>query len=162
MSNLSQIQFCQEDARLAIVRLPIDQLFVSQGNIRKLEIEAKDLIPSIIEQGRVIKPLDVYREGDRYAIIDGQRRFLAVKQIVVEHPDLKDNLGLLPCVVHADVHNEEEAFKFSFTNSILSKDTPPLDKARAARKLIEQYGSQDEVCKRFGISYTVVPRWNFE
>lgn len=84
---------------LEVVEIPLDHLFVSENNIRRLQIEAQDLIPSIIQEGKIIKPLDVYRVGDRYAIIDGQRRFLAVKQIVVDYLDLRDKFDLLPCVV---------------------------------------------------------------
>jgi len=133
-----------------IVELPIEQLFISKGNVRTLQIESEELIPSIIQEGKIIKPLDVYPAGDNFAAIDGQRRLLALQKILNDQPELKDKFSLVPCIVHYDIHNDEEALEFSFINSILGRDTPPLDKARAARLLIEKYGSQQQVCKRFG------------
>lgn len=135
---------------LKVTPVPIEQLFVSEGNVRKLQTEAEKLIPSILKDG-IIKPLDVYQVEERFAIIDGQRRYLAVKKILEDHPEQKDRFGEISCVVHDDIRDENQAMEFSFKDTLHKKDAHPLDKARAIRKLIELHGRLQKVSEETGI-----------
>lgn len=132
--------------------IEIEKLFVSEGNIRKLEIEAASLIPSIKRNG-IKKPLDVYEEGDRFGIIDGQRRYLACLKIIKDNlsPEIVQRIMKLPCVVHRDVKTISQAQEFSLTDVLLKKDINPLDKAKAIREEIKKLGTLKEVSEKYGI-----------
>jgi len=130
--------------------ITIEKLSVSSGNIRKLEVEADALIPSIERDG-VREPLHVYRSGDGYRIIDGQRRFLAAKKI---------GLKALPCLILPSVEDEVQALEFSFIQTILRKDVHPLDKARAVKELIVKLGSLEAIYEKYGIPKSTLSQWN--
>jgi len=130
--------------------IPLCQLYISRGNIRKLEIEADALIPSIQKDG-IREPLQVYRSGDSYRIIDGQRRFLAAKKI---------GLKVLPCLILSGVGDEVQAQEFSFIQTILRKDVHPLDKARVVEELIARLGSLEAIHQKYGIPKSTLSQWN--
>ncbi|MFX0108366.1 MAG: ParB/RepB/Spo0J family partition protein, partial [Candidatus Hodarchaeota archaeon] len=86
-------------AKTRITQVPIEKLFISKGNIRTLEVEAEELVPSIRKDG-VKKPLNVYPAGDRFGIWDGQRRYLAAKKV---------GLKSLLCIVYEEIRDEGQA-----------------------------------------------------
>lgn len=115
-------------------QIPIKKLFISKGNIRKLDVEAEELIPSIKKDG-VKKPLNVYPAGDKFGIWDGQRRYLAAKKV---------GLKYLPCFVYKEIKDEGQAKEFSLIDTLLRTDVNPLDKAKAIVEEKEKLGSLKE------------------
>lgn len=132
-----------------VTEIPVEQLFISKCNVRTLQVEAEALIASIMKDG-INKPLDVYGSGREYAIIDGQRRFLAVMKILEQHPELRDRLGRLPCIIKTDI-NDENATQFSLKEFMHRKEICDLDKAKAIRRLKEKYGTLEKLSKETGI-----------
>jgi len=133
-----------------IEKIGIEKLHVSGGDIRKFDVEADDILASVKKEG-VREPIHVYPAEGRFAIIDGQRRFQAARRA---------GLREVPCVVHREIHNEEQAFEFSFRHSILAKNVHPLDKARAVRRMIQREGSLATVCAKYGIPKSTLSQWN--
>lgn len=139
----------QDESETKISMIPIEKLFISRANIRTLQIEAEALIPSIMKDG-ISKPLDVYSSGNMLAIMDGQRRFLAVIRILEQHPELRKRLGRLPCIIRPGI-DDEKAVEFSLKEFMHRKDVCDLDKARAIRKLRETHGTLEKMSKETGI-----------
>jgi ParB/RepB/Spo0J family partition protein len=128
----------------------IEKLYVAGGDIRRFDVEANKLVVSIRKYG-VKEPIHTYARDGKYAIIDGQRRFIAANKL---------GLREVPCVVHAEVRNDEEAFEYSFSYDILARNPHRLDKARAIRRMIEKEGSVEAVHAKYGIPKSVLSQWD--
>jgi len=139
------------DFKYDATSIPIEKLSISEGNIRKLCVEAEELIPSIRKEG-VREPLHVYQnKDDRFAIIDGQRRFLAAKKI---------GLTSLPCIIHPEIENEAQAKEYSFIQTLLKKDANPLDKAKAIREMKTKLGTLQKVHEKYGIPISTLSQYD--
>jgi len=138
------------DLKYNVSLIPIEKLSISEGNIRKLCVEAEELIPSIQKEG-VKEPLHVYESKDGYAIIDGQRRFLAAKKI---------ELTSLPCIIHPEIENEAQAKEYSFIQTLLKKDANPLDKAKAIREMKTKLGTLQKVHEKYGIPISTLSQYD--
>jgi len=133
-----------------IEKIGIEKLHVSGGDIRKFDAEADDILVSVKKEG-VREPIHVYPAEGQFAIIDGQRRLQAARRA---------GLREVPCVVHREIHTEEQAFEFSFRHSIMAKNVHPLDKARAVRRMIQREGSLATVCAKYGIPKSTLSQWD--
>ncbi len=70
--------------------IPIDQIVVSElGNPReKISREVvTDLVESIRSVGTVLVPILVYEKGNKYVLLDGERRWRAMCKLAEEHPE---------------------------------------------------------------------------
>lgn len=113
--------------------VPLSQLVVSPWNARPsdLDVEAlQKLIVAISCAGGVQSPLHVYPDegSDRYAIIDGQRRFHAATAL---------NLAALPCIVH-DRMDALRLYAMSFGLSETGEKPSALDNALMWSRLQEE------------------------
>lgn len=133
-----------------IEKIRIEKLRISGGDIRKFDVEADDILVSVKKEG-VREPIHVYPAEGQFAIIDGQRRFQAARRA---------GLREVPCVVHREIHTEEQAFEFSFRHSILARNVHPLDKARAVRRMIQKEGGLATVCAKYGIPKSTLSQWD--
>jgi len=91
------------NSKVALV--PIEQLFVPQEGINwEMETDAEELVEWILQRGiQGIRRVQfhVYRVGDRFSLSEHQwTTFLAVRKIRQEHPEHREALGLLHCIVH--------------------------------------------------------------
>ena len=131
--------------------IQIEKLSISDGNVRKLCVEAEELIPSIKKEG-VKEPLHVYKnKDDGFAIMDGQRRFLAAKKI---------GLRSLPCIIHTEMENEAQAKEYSFIQTLYKKDVHPLDKAKAIREMKTKLGTLQKVHEKYGIPISTLSQYD--
>lgn len=118
-----------KNVRIDVVDIPVEELQPDLEQPRRyqleLELQSKGLDPSsakqpdgielatrfdelrnsVIENEGISMPLVVEKANDTFRIIDGDRRFGAVRSILAddkvmeEHPDLKQQLAKLPCLV---------------------------------------------------------------
>jgi len=130
--------------------LPIDKIDISISNVRKSNLEEgiTELANSIEEIG-VQQPIVVYREGDRYKLIIGQRRYLACKKL-----ELKE----IPALI-TSVKDETEATVKSFSENIHRLDLDYRDKMQVAIELLNKFGSIDKVADHLGIHDQTVRRY---
>lgn len=87
----------------------------------------RELSESIKEEG-LLQPILVYRKGERYGIIAGDCRFLAISRLAWSH---------IPAIIK-DV-SEEQIHIQRATENILRHDMTPVEEARTYRDLIDNF-----------------------
>ncbi|HBP43847.1 MAG TPA: chromosome partitioning protein ParB [Clostridiales bacterium] len=101
----------------------------------------KELADSIKVHG-VIQPIIVNKNGDRYIIVAGERRFRASKMA---------GLKVIPAIVKD--YSEQQIKEISLLENIQREDLNPVEVANAMRELLEIYGwTQDVLADRLGKS----------
>ena len=133
----------EKSERLEFAYLPLDLIDVSPSNVRKSNLEEgiKELADSIREEG-VQQPVMVFKKGERYELIIGQRRYSA------SHKAGKTEI---PAVI-AKVKDGTHALIKSFSENIHRLDLDYRDKMQVALELQEKLKSLEAVAKRLGVS----------
>ncbi|MGH9459351.1 MAG: ParB/RepB/Spo0J family partition protein [Thermoanaerobaculia bacterium] len=99
-----------------------------------------ELAASIREHG-VVQPILVARNGDRYQLIAGERRFRAAR---------KAGLAKIPAVVKQNAARAE-VLEIALIENIQRADLNPIEEAIAYKQLHDEFGlTQDEIAKRVG------------
>src|SRR5262245_4096268 len=129
--------------RQAPLEADIDRLapndFQPRGSVD--ETRLNDLAQSIRANG-LIQPIVVRREGDRYQIIAGERRWRAAKLA-----------GLLrvPIVVRDVVPGEKSQLELALVENIQREDLNPIDEALAYKRLADQFElTQEQIAAAVG------------
>lgn len=113
-------------------------------NTEKLE----ELAQSIRENG-IVQPLLVRRNGFRYQLISGERRWRASQMA---------GLKKVPAVVR-DIP-DEKVLELSLIENIQRENLNPIEEAQAFQKLIDVLGiTQEEVAKRVGRDRTSITNY---
>ena len=124
-----------------LIELEIDQLDPADIQPRKYFNENKlnELAQSIKTNG-IIQPIIARRQGDRFQIIAGERRWRAA-QIA--------GLRRVPCVVKEIP--EENVLELSLIENIQREELNPIEEANAYKKLLERLEvTQEEIARRVG------------
>ena len=109
------------------------------------EEELQELADSIRQHG-VIQPLIVTKEGERYQIVAGERRWRAARLA---------GLREVPVIVRE--YEDQKAAEVSLIENIERKDLDPIEEAQAFKKLIEDYNlTQEELSERMSRSRTSI------
>ena len=127
--------------RKGVVMLGIEEIQPDRGQPRRYfdEQHILELAESIRAKG-VLQPLLVRREGEGYALVDGERRWRAAQRA---------GLRELPCIIR-DV-SEPEAFELALIENIQREDLNAIEEAEAYQRLIEYHGlTQEELAQRVG------------
>jgi ParB family chromosome partitioning protein len=134
-----------------IQRIPLEQLDVSGQNVRKRSPTAgvPELAENLDEIGQQ-QPIVVQREGDRYRIVVGQRRYLAAKQL---------GWPALDAVVLDEPLSEVDRILVSLSENVQRRDLEPEDKSEAVGYLLRMLGSAKEVAHRIGVTERTVKKW---
>lgn len=127
--------------------IPLVDIIVSESNVRKTEVEEgiDELAQSIKDIG-LQQPVVVYKEGGKYYLLIGQRRFLACKRL---------RLKKIPALIQK-VKNETDAKIISFSENIHRRDLNYRDKMRVAVELMRSLKSIGKVAGRLGVSSQTV------
>ncbi len=132
-------------------RIPLDQLIISESNVRKREITADlDQLAYSMATFGLQQPIVVQRRGDRFEILIGQRRYLAAKRL---------GWDLIPARVREAPVDELEAKVVSFSENVQRRDLSPRDKADTCSYLLKQLGSVTSVARHLGITDQTVRKW---
>ena len=133
----------QGRARSAPVEADIDRLapndFQPRGSLDEARLQ--DLAQSIRANG-LIQPIIVRKEGDRFQIIAGERRWRAAKLA-----------GLLrvPIVVRDVVPGEKSQLELALVENIQREDLNPIDEALAYKRLTDQFElTQEQIAAAVG------------
>lgn len=131
--------------------LPLENLDISEFNVRRREITADldDLANSISRFG-LHQPIVVTRKGERYAVLIGQRRYLAAKQLGMDQ---------LPALVLTQTPEQVQATVLSLSENVHRRDLSPRDKADACVYLREQLGAVRDVAEAIGVTPQTVRNW---
>jgi ParB family chromosome partitioning protein len=97
-----------------------------------------------------LEPIGVFREGDRYKGIWGQRRWMAAEIA---------SLDLVPAVVHPKPLSEVEASEIRLIENVAREGLRPMELAAGLAQLIKLGGlSATEVAKRVGLNPATVTK----
>ena len=130
-----------------VVDLPLTSIDPNQDQARRRfdEKALTELSQSIGEVG-VIQPIVVARNGDRYTIIAGERRFRASRMAGME---------TIPAIVRDwDEHRRMAA---SLVENLQRDDLNPIEEASGIQALMDRFGmTQDQVARQLGKSRPAV------
>ena len=139
---------------MEIANIEIFKLYISNINVRKTltseedETGIEDLANDINTNG-LINPITVRLNNDKYEIIAGQRRYLAMKQLNKTH---------IPCnVLNVDIQKAEE---ISLVENVQRNQMTTCDKIRSYTKLYDVYnGDIDKVISAIHISKPTIQKY---
>jgi ParB family chromosome partitioning protein len=127
------------------LQIPIDVIDPSPFQPRQAFDGIEELISSIKEKG-VLEPILVRRQGSRYQIIAGERRFRAAREA---------GLTNVPCI-ELDV-DDRGCLEISLVENIQRRDLTPFEEADALRQLKEQFDyTHDQIARQLGRSRTTI------
>jgi len=143
--------------KIKLEHIPIDRIDISKLNVRKTEPEKGigELASSIEEIG-LQQPIVVYKKGDRYKLIIGQRRYHACKKLGWKE---------IPAII-TTIKSETEATIASFSENIHRLDLSYRDKMAVSTALLNKFDAVDQVAKHLGVTpqavrnylgYAIVP-----
>jgi ParB family chromosome partitioning protein len=125
----------------SLLQLPVEAIERNPNQPRKRFEEAKleELAASIREHG-IVEPILVRREGGRYRILAGERRWRAAQRA---------GLREIPAVVREA--SEREAFELALVENLQREDLNAIEEAEAYEVLIDDHGlTQEAIAQRVG------------
>jgi ParB family chromosome partitioning protein len=127
-------------------QVPVDAIDPNPQQPRRV-FEATDLerLADSIRRHGVLQPVVVRREGDRYQLVVGERRWRAAQQA---------GLAELPAVV-ADVAPRDR-LELALVENVQRRDLNPIELAHAFEALAEGGATQEEIGSRVGLDRSSV------
>jgi ParB family chromosome partitioning protein len=125
----------------SLLQLPVETIERNPSQPRKRFDEQKleELAASIREHG-VVEPILVRREGGKYRILAGERRWRAAQRA---------GLKEVPAVLREA--SERQAFEIALVENLQREDLNAIEEAEAYEVLIEEHGlTQDAIAQRVG------------
>ena len=141
---LANVEDVREDRRqdeTVVVSVAISKIIPNPDQPRKTfnEESIKELSDSIKEHG-IIQPLIVKKDGSRYIIIAGERRYRAAELA---------GLAEVPVIVK-DL-SEQKSREISLIENLQREDLNPIEEAMAIKELMVSYDmTQEEIAKKLG------------
>ncbi len=125
----------------SLLSLPIEAVERSPSQPRKRfeETRLEELAASIREHG-VVEPILVRREGARYRILAGERRWRAAQRA---------GLKEIPAILRDS--SDREAFEIALVENLQREDLNAIEEAEAYEVLVEEHGlTQERISERVG------------
>jgi ParB family chromosome partitioning protein len=125
----------------AVLQLPVEQVERNARQPRKRFDEAglAELAASILEHG-VVEPILVRRDGARYRIVAGERRWRAAQRA---------GLREIPAIVREAT--DREAFELALVENLQRTDLNAIEEAEAYEVLAREHGlTQEQVAAKVG------------
>jgi len=125
----------------SLLQLPVEAIERNPNQPRKRFEEKKleELAASIREHG-IVEPILVRREGGKYRILAGERRWRAAQRA---------GLKEVPAVLREA--SERQAFEIALVENLQREDLNAIEEAEAYEVLIEEHGlTQDAIAQRVG------------
>lgn len=132
----------QQEASAGLAEVSIDRISPNPYQPRKTFNEAsiEELARSVREHG-IVQPLVVTRQGDRFRLIAGERRFRAAK---------KAGLTTVPVVIK-ELAREGDLLEIALIENIQREDLNPMEEAVAYEQLHQEFGmTQEEISRKVG------------
>ena len=137
----------QSEAVKSEVTVKIESIIANEKQPRKNfnEEELSQLTESVRQYG-VLQPLLVKKEGEKYRIIAGERRYRAAKEA---------GLKEIPVVIRD--YTSQQAAEVSIIENVQRADLNPLEEAMAYQMLIDDYGlKQEEIAGKVSKNRTTI------
>ena len=131
----------------AIVRIPMEKIYPRDDQPRKnFDDKSLEGLSQSIEKYGLLNPIVLRKNGIRYEIIAGERRFRASKLL-----GLKEIEAIIKNVDNKDIDI------LSIVENVQREDLSGLEKANAYNELSKNYGmTQDEIAKTVGKSRSYI------
>ena len=132
-----------------LVNIKMTMIDVNREQPRKNfdEEKIKELSNSITENG-LVQPIIVVKNGKRYKIIAGERRFRAAKMA---------GFSDIPAIVRDDELDDSKVLELALIENIQRQDLNAIEEASAIKSLMSQYQmTQEMVAKKIGKSRPAV------
>ncbi len=125
----------------ALLMLPVEAIERNPRQPRKQFEEAKlDELAASIRAHGVMEPILVRKDGGRYRIVAGERRWRAAQRA---------GLAEVPAVVREA--SEKEAFELALVENLQRADLNAIEEAEAYEVLLESHGlTQEQIAERVG------------
>jgi ParB family chromosome partitioning protein len=135
------------------IEVPLNKLVLWEGNVRKTGIEAGlDELASSISAHGLLNPLTIRKAPKgRFAVIAGQRRYLALKKLAQAGSISKT--ANVSCHMQAE---EADPSELSLAENVVRVAMHPADQFEAWRDLIDKGHGVPEIAARFGVPDTTV------
>lgn len=134
-------------AKDGVTELRLSDVYPNPDQPRKVfdQVALGELAESIKRHG-VIMPIVVNKDGDRYMIIAGERRYRASKLAGKE---------TIPAVIKS--YNQREIKEISLIENLQREDLNPIEAANAMRQLMDEFNlTQEELAERIGKSRSAI------
>ena len=137
---------------MSVVEIPLEKLFVSPLNVRKtVDGESITVLASAIKEAGLLNPITVRKakeSGDKYEIIAGQRRFLALTY-----------LGAKMAKCNIRNVSDLEAISISLDENEIRQEMGARDTVRAYSELFKELGSVKRLAENRRASVTKVRQY---
>jgi len=137
----------EKGEKKGVEEMDISLIYPNPNQPRKVfDKDALEELASSIKKHGVIMPIIVNKEGDRYMIIAGERRWRASSLA---------GLKTVPVIVKR--YTERQIKEISLIENLQREDLNPIEAANAMKALMNDYGlTQEEVADRIGKSRSAV------
>ena len=137
----------EKDIKQGVTEIPLDDIYANPNQPRKIfDADALQELSASIKANGVIMPIVVNKEGDKYMIIAGERRFRASKLA---------GLNSIPAVVKE--YDERKIKEISLIENLQREDLNPVEAANAMKQLMLDYSlTQEELSDRIGKSRSAI------
>ena len=137
----------REEEKGAVTEIALSDIYANPDQPRKVfDEEALNELAASIKKHGVIMPIIVNKNGSRYMIIAGERRFRASKIA---------GLDTVPVIVKN--YDERQIKEISLIENLQREDLNPIEAASAMRSLMDDYHlSQEDLADRIGKSRSAI------
>lgn len=125
----------------SILQIPIADVYPNPKQPRSFfdEKSLEELSESIASIG-IIQPITVRKDGARFEIISGERRYRA---------SIKAGLATIPAYIR--IANDREMQEMALVENIQREDLDPIEVALSYQRLVQEFGlTQEEISRRAG------------
>lgn len=125
----------------SLIDVPIDRIEANPNQPRK-SFDSSSLaeLTASIKASGIIQPVVVRRQGDRFQLIVGERRWRAARQAGLER---------IPAIVREV--SDAESLELALVENLLREDLNPIEEAEAYQRLLAQFGwTQEALAQRIG------------
>lgn len=139
--------FEDKEDKGTVTEIAISDIYANPDQPRKVfDEEALNELAASIKKHGVIMPIIVNKNGSRYMIIAGERRFRASKIA---------GLDTVPVIVKN--YDERQIKEISLIENLQREDLNPIEAASAMRSLMDDYHlSQEDLADRIGKSRSAI------
>lgn len=145
LSNIAS----KKEAETKVEQIEVDKIIPDPNQPRKV-FEGIEALAETIKKHGLLNPIHVQKQGEKYIIISGERRWRAFK----EYTDFK----VIPCFVISEKDTKTIQL-LQLIENVQRADLNPLEEAQAYKNILETKEiNQKNLAAEIGISETAISR----
>ena len=138
---------------MQLSNLSISDIKIEEGQPRKLfdEEKLKELANSIKEVGQ-LQPIIVKKDGEKYQLISGERRYRAIKN--------KGTQDKISAVILDEDLTESTIHQIQLVENLQRQDLNAVERAQSIQKFIDSNNlTKKDAAKKLGVPRTTLTEW---